>query len=230
MEWLKRLIRKILSKNMNDSKVETVPPVVNPEIPTKEEVENFPAPIKMGKWQGMEIDKDRIQEVKDVLNWFIGNKYKYQQVEKICGVPAELVCALHYRESSLSFRGVLHNGEKILNTGKKTRLVPKGRGPFQTWEEAAIDALMLKKGIMPKAWDFESMMQFAEKFNGMGYRSKIGDSGKIEHSPYIAAGTNFHDETGKYVADGKYSQVAKEKQLGVGAILIGLYAPSVLNS
>ena len=132
------------------------------------------------------------------------------------------VCALHYRESSLSFAGVLHNGEKILNTGKKTKLVPKGRGPFSTWEEAAVDALMLKKSIFPSKWTFESMLEFSERFNGLGYRSKIGDSGKIELSPYVFAGTNLHDETSKYVSDGKYSPTAKEAQLGVAAILIAI--------
>ena len=66
------------------------------------------------------------------------------------------------------------------------------------------------------------MLEFSERFNGLGYRSKIGDSGKIELSPYVFAGTNLHDETGKYVADGKYSQTAKEAQLGVASIIIGL--------
>ena len=223
-QFLKNLFKKLFNKDQGGESspvvVKPVDPI--PEIPTREEVENFPNGFDLGKWAGIKIDENRKAEVQAVVNFFIGNKTRYVKVENTCGVPAELICALHYRESSLSFAGVLHNGERILNTGKKTKLVPKGRGPFKTWEEAAVDALMLKKSIFPSKWTFESMLEFSERFNGLGYRSKIGDSGKIELSPYVFAGTNLHDETGKYVVDGKYSPTAKEAQLGVASIIIGL--------
>lgn len=177
------------------------------EIPTKEEVESFP---------NIKLDAHRVQEIKRTCETFYKNQERYRVVSVACGVPEKLIFALHYRESSLSFSGVLHNGERILGTGRKTQLVPKGRGPFTTWEEAAIDALMLKKNIFPKAWDFKSMCDLAEKFNGMGYARRG------ELSPYVWAGTERHDETGKYVADGKYSSTAIEKQLGVAALLIEL--------
>ena len=218
--WIKNLFKKKQGSESSPVIVKPVEPIS--EIPTQEEVDNFPDTNDYGKWAGIKIDENRKSEVQAIINFFVGNKSRYVKVENICGVPAELICALHYRESSLSFAGVLHNGERILNTGKKTKLVPKGRGPFKTWEEAAVDALMLKKAIFPAKWTFESMMEFAERFNGLGYRTKIGDSGKIELSPYVFAGTNFYDETGKYVADGKYSSTAKEAQLGVAAILIAI--------
>ena len=159
------------------------------------------------------IDKDRMFEIAGVCKQIITNKAKYTAVSEKTGVPWQIIACLHYRESSLDFRGVLHNGERILGTGRKTRLVPANRGPFKTWEEAAIDALFLKKGIFPKEWTIESKLYFAEQFNGLGYKKRG------ELSPYIWAGTSKHDETGKYVADGKYSATATEKQLGVVAIL-----------
>ena len=222
-DWIKNLFRRNYPEIPDSSTPVVVIPSgpSAPEVPTKEEVENFPPlTIDLGKWKGMEIDQPRKSEFESVKNHFLKFKNRYDFVSSICGVPSSLICALHYRESSLSFLGVLHNGEKILGKGRKTSLVPKGRGPFNTWEESAIDALMLKKSIMPSVWTFESMMEFAERFNGLGYRSKVGDSGKIENSPYICAGTNFHDETSKYTSDGKYSKTAKEEQLGVGGILI----------
>lgn len=196
-----------LFRRHSDNTQTTIPPVVNPEIPTREEVDNFPA---------IKLDAHRVAEIKRVCESFYKNQERYRVVSAACGVPEKLIFALHYRESSLRFNGVLHNGENILGTGKKTSLVPKGRGPFSTWEKAAVDALMLKSSIFPKVWNLSSMCEFAERFNGLGYRKRG------ELSPYVWAGTERHDETGKYVADGKYSSTAIEKQLGVASILIEL--------
>lgn len=165
----------------------------------------------------LKADDLRIFEIKKECKDFYLNIGRYEFVSKACGeFPLDLLFALHYRESSKSFKGVLHNGEKILGTGRKTILVPKGRGPFLSWEESAIDALLMKKSIFPEKWTFESKLEFAEKYNGAGYRKTS------EFSPYVFAGTNFHDETGKYVSDGKYNPNAPEKQLGVAAILLEL--------
>ena len=77
----------------------------------------------------------------------------------------------------------------------KTRLVPKGRGPFSTWEEAAIDALKIKR--YPPEWDIAHIAYAFEKFNGFGYRSKGIPS------PYLWGGSNIQ-RPGKYVRDGVY--------------------------
>lgn len=215
MQWLINLILSLFnsskkSNSSNDPVIpdsSRVPPVANPEVPTKEEIDKFP---------GIQLDLNRIDEIKEVCKKFYANQEAYETVSKYTTVPARLIFALHYRESSLNFKGVLHNGEHILGTGKKTKLEPKNRGPFESWEEAAIDALEMKKKIFPQVWNFESMCEFAQAYNGYGYRNRG------ELSPYVWAGTNKHDETGKYVADGKYSSTAIEKQLGVAALLIGL--------
>jgi lysozyme family protein len=104
----------------------------------------------------------------------IANRSRYELVSKATGVPWDVIGVIHYRESSNDFRGVLHNGQKIIGTGKKTTLVPKGRGPFSTWEEAAIDALAnchphLAKN---KDWSIGNTLDKLESYNGLGYRNK----------------------------------------------------------
>lgn len=171
----------------------------------------------------LEIDLNRILELKVLKLLYDKNISRYYDVSsRLGGFPIDLIFAIHYRESSCSFLGVLHNGDEIIGTGKLTRNEPKNRGPFTSWEDAAIDALLMKKSIFPKVWTLETKLEFAEKYNGLGYRSKIGDHGVGEFSPYVFAGTNFSDETGKYWSDGKYKADAPEKQLGVAAILLAL--------
>lgn len=140
--------------------------------------------------------------------YILRNRAMYEPVEAAMGVPWQLVAALHWREASGSFSGVLHNGDKIIGTGRKTYRVPRGRGPFSTWTEAAIDAIKIKRMSFPAQWDMEGAAWFAEVFNGMGYRNK----GRV--SPYLWSGTTLY-KSGKYVADGVYSSSAVDKQLGV---------------
>ena len=79
-------------------------------------------------------------------------KKRYVEVANEIGCPWEFIAAIHMRESNAHFVGVLHNGERIIGTGKKTRLVPRGKGPFDTWQEAAVHALKMKKLHLIKEW------------------------------------------------------------------------------
>jgi lysozyme family protein len=137
---------------------------------------------------------------------------KYEEVTKKTGVPWEVVGVIHGLEGGFNFSTCLHNGEAIIGTGKKTTLVPKGRGPFATWEEAAIDAFAIKK-LMP-VWDIEHTLYFLEGFNGWGYRKYHPEV----KSPYLWGLTNHHTK-GKYVADGKFDPSARTKQTGAAIIL-----------
>lgn len=145
------------------------------------------------------------------------NRARYEAVSKQTGVPWDVIGVIHYRESSGDFRGVLHNGQKIINTGKKTTLVPKGRGPFNTWEEAALDALNVcpPYAAKNKDWSIAGTLDILERYNGLGYRNKGLPS------PYLWAGTDQYVK-GKYVADGKYDPNHVDQQLGVAPILMKL--------
>lgn len=145
----------------------------------------------------------------------IDAEQRYKAVQAATGVPWYFIGALHMRESSCNFAGVLHNGEKIIGTGRVTTLVPEGRGPFWIWEEAAIDALKLKDMHRVQAWSPARMLFQAEVFNGLGY------VGKGVNSPYVWAGTS-HEQRGKFVADHVFDPTTDDTQLGVAAVLIRL--------
>jgi lysozyme family protein len=139
-------------------------------------------------------------------------KDRYVAVEKATGVPWDFIAVLHMRESNNDFRGVLHNGEKIIGTGRKTRLVPARRGPFDTWEEAAVDALRIKGWVGKSDWDIGTKLARAQQFNGLGYFNRG------VRSPYVWGGTNLQ-QPGKYVADHVWSKTHMDKQLGVAPVL-----------
>lgn len=167
-------------------------------------------------WLSCSIDPNRVLEVKSAVKKICNNAAAYNSVMLATGVPWQLVAALHYRESSFRFDTCLHNGDPL---GAVTVHAPKGRGPFVTWEEAAIDALKYDGLHLVGYPRISSMLVMAERYNGLGYRKTN------ELSPYIWAGTNHHDETGKFTSDSKYNPDAREKQLGVAAILKGLTTP-----
>lgn len=141
----------------------------------------------------------------------LANKERYQNVSKLLGgnIPWHFIGAIHSMESGLDFEGVLHNGEKILGTGRKTKLVPKNRGPFNTWEDAAVDALKLKKLEQITDWTDERVCYELERYNGFGYRNYHPSV----LSPYLWSGSTHYTQ-GKYVADGKWSSTAKSGQSG----------------
>lgn len=140
---------------------------------------------------------------------------RYEAVSKATSVPWDVIGVIHYREASGSFDGVLHNGERIIGTGKLTKLVPKGRGPFKTWEDAAVDALVnaAPYAARNKDWSIAGTLDILERYNGLGYRNKGLPS------PYLWAGTDQYVK-GKYVADGKFDPNHVDKQLGVAPILM----------
>lgn len=145
----------------------------------------------------------------------IAAETRYRAVQNATGVPWYFIGALHMRESGCSFAGVLHNGEKIIGTGRVTSLVPAGRGPFTDWPSAAVDALKLKDMHRVQSWSVARMLFQAEIFNGVGYVSRE------VNSPYVWAGTN-HEQLGKFTSDHNFDPDAEDTQLGVAAVLIRL--------
>lgn len=159
----------------------------------------------------------RSTQINERADKITANRARYEAVSKATGVPWDVIGVIHYRESSNDFAGVLHNGEKIIGKGTKTKLVPKGRGPFSTWEEAAIDALVNAPPQLAKNkdWSIGATLNALERYNGLGYKNKGLPS------PYLWAGTDQYVK-GKYVADGKFDPNHVDKQLGAAAILMKL--------
>lgn len=183
------------------------------------------------------IDAEHYQFVMKTARFIHSNKLRFLKASSFFpGLRWQDIAVAAYREdTSLSLSACLHNGEFIVGKNRKTSLVPAGRGPFnkkatlaENWLDAAIDAIQLKWPVYSKIINDKTLtpqgrsLKLAEIFNGLGYRSRIGDRGVIEYSPYVTSMTNHHDETSKYVADGKYDKHAKEKQAGVLALLLAI--------
>jgi lysozyme family protein len=171
------------------------------------------------KWDGIKIKPGvDAANANSFANKIIAGEASYRAVQDEIGVPWYFVGALHMRESSCSFGCVLHNGEKIIGTRKKTKLVPEGRGPFSTWKDAAVDALTLKHlDRYAGQWCPALMGYQAEEFNGEGY---------INHgvnSPYVYAGSNW-EQTGKYIADHVWDKDFDDPQIGVMTVIAAIAA------
>ena len=163
----------------------------------------------------MKFDKGEEAKIVSVAHRVLAGRDRYMWVTQRTGVPWRLIGCLHNMEASCNFKGVLHNGELIVGTDRKTTIVPKGLGPFKTWEDAALDALKREGLTSIKDWTVGLELKISEQFNGLGYL-KYHQS---ENSPYIWACTSLNDGKGKYVSDGKFDANAPtNNQVGVAAI------------
>ena len=141
-------------------------------------------PVYAKQWDAMEaIDDEWRATFKQLGEHAISNKARYVGVEIETGVPWMMIAAIHRRESDCDFDTYLGNGEPL---DEVTTLVPAGRGPFDTWEEGAIDALTYDGLTEVPDWRLEKMIFYSEKYNGVGYHNKGLPS------PYCWAGTTIH--------------------------------------
>lgn len=132
----------------------------------------------------------------------------YKAVENSTGVPAAMVAMIHARENASDlgkFDAYLGNGQ---SWKRKTTIVPRGRGPFKSWESGAIDALTLMGLHKIKTWDLTRVLYECERYNGFGYYNR-----GIQ-SPYVWSGTE-HYKKGKYVRDGVFDRNAVDQNVGV---------------
>lgn len=95
--------------------------------------------------------------------------------------------------------------------------VPKGRGPFDDWYEAADDALIKCAPYMAlwRNWTMGGALTIAMKYNGLGYFKRGVPN------PYLFSGTTAYSK-GKYVRDGVYDPQAVSAQVGIAALLLGM--------
>lgn len=163
-------------------------------------------------------NKEVINSLEKFKSHYTKFKERYEKVSVKTGVPPELIAAIHWREGSGDFSTYLHNGDPL---GKKTTHVPKGI-LFSNWEDAAIDAINMKKkvrdnvGLTSSSKDIPKMMAFAEFYNGIGYLNHS------VNSVYVFSGTNIPLE-GKYYSDGKFTYgPVKDSNPGVAIMLLSI--------
>jgi len=139
---------------------------------------------------------------------------KYQAVAATTGVPWFAIAVIHEREASQRWDASLAQGDPW---DRVSVHVPKGRGPFPSWDAAAIDALT---ACAPHAarwrdWSPGGLLTLLEQYNGLGY------AGVGVPSPYVWAGTDQY-RCGKYVADGRFDPLAVDQQLGCAGLLLAM--------
>lgn len=173
-----------------------------------------------------EIDLGERPKVENAIRLISKGYSRYYAVaQRLCALYPEnfawILGVIHFKEASCNFNGVLHNGEKIIGTGRKTFLVPKGRGPFNTWEDSAVDAISMKANIFRDLLDGDldigGVLSDLEKYNGTGY---ISGAGRSETSPYLWACSNINDDRGKYTSDGKFDPNASTQATPGAAVIL----------
>jgi lysozyme family protein len=166
-------------------------------------------------YTGCEVLANKTGAVDQIVDSILANKNRYQQAARTVAAPWYFVAAIHNMESSLRFDGHLHNGDPL---SARTVHVPAGRpatgSPPFTWEESAADALALRRINGVSEWNLPRLLYELEGYNGWGYR--------LYHphvkSPYLWSFSNRYT-SGKYVADGSWSDTAVSKQCGAAVIV-----------
>ncbi|MFD2190543.1 hypothetical protein [Pistricoccus aurantiacus] len=161
------------------------------------------------------IRSQRRQAVEAIVARMRDNRSRYQQVGETQGVPWGFLAVIHNMEASGDFSGHLHNGDPL---NARTVKVPAGRpkrgAPPFTWEVSAQDAMVLKRFGRNTDWSLAGTLYQLERYNGWGYR--------LYHpqvlSPYLW-GFSEHYVSGKYVADGTWSDSAVSRQCGAAVLL-----------
>lgn len=135
----------------------------------------------------------------------------YNRIASRTGVPWSVIAVIHEREANQHWGANIANGDPW---NKITEHVPAGRGPFNSFEDAAYDALVNCPPFAAqwRDWSIGGMLTLLEQYNGLGYARRGLPS------PYIWAGTDQY-EKGKYIADGSFKADYVDKQLGCVALL-----------
>jgi len=211
-KWIKHFfVKKQKPQVLKPAKPEPVPVVPVIDIPTapvsRDDIYHRTPNYYRALYSTMTIkNMDQVKREAAIIK---KNKKKYQKAEKLTGIKWQIIAVIHHLEGGGNFSRQILNGERWT---RKTRLVPRGKGPWNSWEESCIDAF---KYHHLKSNNIGDVLKFLERYNGLGYIHKG------INSPYIWSFTN-HYIKGKYVADGKYDRNAVSKQVGAAPLLFVL--------
>lgn len=161
------------------------------------------------------IRPEKSAAVESIVGKLLNNKSRYGAAASPLGIPWFFVAAIHNMEASLNFGTHLHNGDPLT---ARTVHVPAGRPPEGnppfTWEASAADSLAFQKLDSWNDWSLPGLLYKLEAYNGFGYRTKHPEV----LSPYLWSFSN-HYTSGKYVADGRWSDTAASNQCGAAVLL-----------
>jgi lysozyme family protein len=162
------------------------------------------------------INPGREAEFEKTARRLLADKSRFVGLSAKTGVPWPIIAVIKEREAGAdpAFRGNIAQGDPW---NKKSVHVPAGRGPFDSWEQAGVDAL---QKCAPYAgrwrdWSAGGSITILIMYNGIGY-----DLHGLP-SPYGFAGTNQYVK-GKYVRDGVLDLNFVDPQLGCLGMLLAL--------
>ena len=228
LEYLKQLFNKKQSRNTKSQDIDHI-------VDNSEDVSNLKKPITCPdnmqdyeyKFLMAKINDSSRTILLKKAEIIINNSLEYNKVAYSLSLkpivfgnetidPWIFIAAIHNQESSRDvgvFKACLHNGERIIGTGKKTTIVPIGKGPFETWSDAAIDALGENRRLINgKLTTLGAWLEMLEAYNGLGYR-KHGVS-----SPYLWAMTDQYTK-GYYAGDHNFQPNLVTDHFGAVAII-----------
>jgi len=164
------------------------------------------------RWAQAKILSSRAPEFKAPAQKAVDNRARYEAIQARTGVSWLFIAVSHYRESSQNFSKSLAQGDPW---NKVSTHVPAGRGPFTSFEDAAVDALV---NCAPYAarntdWSIARMLSLLEQYNGLSY----ANAGRP--SPYIWSGTDQYS-IGKVVVDHGPIEPIVDKQLGCAGLIM----------
>jgi len=165
-------------------------------------------------WHSMTVKLDKRAVLDRIAKKLIAGKPRYQAVAGQTGVPWAAIALIHQMECGGDWSLNIAQGDPW---NRRSVHVPKGRGPFHSWEDAAVDALAIDGTDRVTAWGIERLCYELEKYNGFGSRAKG------IHTPYLWSYSN-HYSHGKYVADHVWDANAVSGQAGAMPLLSRMMA------
>ena len=164
--------------------------------------------------QNMQINANLMTTLDGVAHRLVAPaaKQRYQAISATTQVPWFIIAVIHEREASQSFNANIAQGDRW---DRKSVNVPAGRGPFASFEAAAVDALTncAPFAVRWDNWTMGGALTLLEQYNGLGYARRDLPS------PYNWASTNQYTK-GKFVSDHHFDPEAIDHQLGCAALLI----------
>lgn len=153
----------------------------------------------------------------------LADKTRFQLLAARCGVPWFVIAVIKEREAGPDPKWNLSIAQ-----GDPWRSVsvhaPEGRGPFKSWEDAALDALIkcAPHAAQWKDWSPGGTMTLLEQYNGLAYANHGVPS------PYIWSGTDQYIR-GKVLVDHGPIEPVVDKQLGCAGLILAMQAldPSI---
>jgi len=162
------------------------------------------------RWASAKLTRNFISVAKSL----IAAKAIYSDVQRVTKVPWWFIAVVHERESNQDWNASLAQGDPwhVVSTH-----VPIGRGPFQSWKEAAIDALVYCSPYAAKNtdWSVGGTLTLLEEYNGLGYAARHLPS------PYVWSGTDQYI-SGKFIRDHVFDPDKIDVQMGCAGLLLAM--------